>query len=793
MSKKEKFVKFLKAGLPYLVVILASFFSLFPLFYDGIASGDDITFHLGQIYDIYYGLQHGYFGPTPNHVFMGGFGIYNQGFYGPVPHYTAAIIAFLTSWAGGTPIFGYKAALFLATILGDIYFYKFAMKLSKQNKAVSLITAVLFVFLPYRGFCALSRCAFAEAIAICFIPMVFYGAYSIVFDDHYSVAPYIALPLGAAGVIMSHPFTGLMCAIFGLIFVIVNCKKLFRRRNGFSIWPSLVISLFCAVGLIGFYVINAIGVKNSGLYRLCDPKIDWTNYEFVSDSTFTSLDFSGFLNISWIKGIENTKWWDGETISYLFISVGIFFVSILLMLFADHFIQKAPKSKYYRHVVDLIVILILSFVTDMREEIFLGLAIFFAIFTLVTLFQDYFDSKHVEGDQKGLLKNPNFYFLTCAIIFCLILIFVPGIWKIMPGFMYNCQFAWRIWGITSFFVAALIVILLDYIRDYKKALIGISVFVTALITVSMGVTEKRVYHSLANESEDFNILKDAEEVALNVRASGAQNEMVPLVFNLRYSEEEEDLHYTPEYSNSLYYKVRISILTWQGFIYSQEEYVAPATLTGTGSATITEYNSPNNTFDVKVTSENALIQFPQFYADGYVMEVDGTQIIGQNIDGLVAFELPKGEYSAQIKFIGTKAYQIVRPFFYVALGLLVVGGAVGLIYKRKVNRKNAKSDDEKNDNVKVEFVEKRHIPRKPKTTAKTQKLPAKFGQKSKIVDEKPEEIIAPEVTFKVRQSGIIYTVNVDGEKHSFAGEEELVEYIKHYAIEHKISAKISIE
>ena len=799
MSKKEKFIQIIRIALPYLAIILASFFSLFPLFYDGIASGDDITFHLGQIYDIYYGMQHGYFGPTPNHVFMGGFGIYNQGFYGPVPHYSAAIIAFLTSWVGGTPIFGYKAALFLATILGGIYFYKFAMKLTKQNRALSLITAVLFVFLPYRGFCALSRCAFAEAIAICFIPMVFYGAYSIIFDDEYSVGPYIALPLGAAGVIMSHPFTGLMCAIFGLIFVIVNCKKMFRKRLGFSIWPSLVISIFCAIGLIGFYVINAITIKNSGLYRLCDPQIDWTNYEFVAESTFTSLDFSGFINISWIKNVETTMWWDGETISYLITSILVFFGSILLMLFVDHFIQKAPKSQYYRYFVDLVSAFIFCPILDMRVEIYLAIAIFFVVFTLVNIFKDYFESKHEESTDKKLLHNPNFYFFVGAIIFCLILMFVPDIWKIMPGFMYNCQFAWRLWGITSFLIAALIALLFDYARNHKKVVIGLAVAASALITVSMGVLEKRVYHSLAAVSEhegDFKIYEDAEEVALNIRASGAQNEMVPLVFNLRYSEEEKDLQYTPEYSNSLYYRIRNSILTWQGFIYSQDDYINPVILEGNGKATITNYSSPNNEFNVEIKSETALIQFPQFYADGYVMEANGQRYVAKNVDGLIAFELPEGTYSSQIKFIGTQAYRIARPFFYASLGILAVGGALGLVYKHKTKKRKQKKGEElanKMNNVKVEHQEVSHLSRKPKSPANLQKSPAKTGYVKKFVPVVEQPEIAPEMIFKVKQNNLIYTLKIENKSYSFVGEKEVVEFISKYAKDRQVSARIIIE
>ena len=226
MSKAEFAKDLFKKIFPYLLIITAAFLSTFVYFNKGIVSGDDIAFHLSMTNDVLYGLKHGYWTISANHLHLGGFALNNFGFYGPLTHYSAAIFTFLFEWAGATPSIGLKAVVILSAVLGGIYTYFFAMKVSKNNRIVSTISAVLFVFLPYRIFCALCRCAFAESVAICFIPIVFYACYSITHDEKYSVHPYVALCVGAIGVILSHAFTGLLTAIFAFVYLIFNIKNL---------------------------------------------------------------------------------------------------------------------------------------------------------------------------------------------------------------------------------------------------------------------------------------------------------------------------------------------------------------------------------------------------------------------------------------------------------------------------------------------------------------------------------------------------------------------------------------
>lgn len=682
MQFKKVLISVLKFTYPYILIHLATLISNYFVFFNGIMSGDDIRFHMFQIQDLIIGFERGYFGLTTNHVFMGGFAVNNYGFYGPVPHYCAAIIGYLFKWAGGNAEFGYKSVIIISSFVGGVYFYKLAYKMS-HNKLLSLSAAILFIFMPYRIFCAVCRCAFAEVVAICFIPMIFYGAYSIVHDKTYSVSPYIALAIGASVVIMSHPFTGLMCALFGVLYLVFNIKFLFKKRDGFTIWPSVIGTILIIVCLIGFYVGNALTTKNAGIYRLNDPIIDWTNFNHVADSTELSLHFSGFLNLIWINGVQGGEGWNNETVANIILSLFVFVIGVINMMIADSLTKLAPKNKYYRWAVDVFAAFMFLPLFSVRLEIYLAVLIAAILFILVSYL---FDKSKINNspDFSSLKFNPDLYFLVTVIIISFLMMFVPSIWALLPEIFYQCQFAWRIWGICMFFVAMLITLLLSHVQQFKGALSSFAIGSAFVLCLSQGLLEKRIAYSL-NQTNFHDINETTLIDNYEARYSGAQNEMVPLVLM--------DNDYKPTYSNSLWYKVNKAFRTWyyesNPFIYSIDDYKEynPVFLEGEGTIEITNYNSPNNSFDITVTSETSLVQFPQIFNVGYVAYSNGKYLgSAENIDGLIAFRLPKGTYSIDLVFKNSKAYQIARPFFYVGLVSLIPFGLFGLYYKNKHKR-----------------------------------------------------------------------------------------------------------
>ena len=672
---KERVLNIFKTYFPYVVLVVAALISCYIYFLPGLAGGDDIAFHLSMVNDVVYGFKHGYFGLSTNHLFMGGIALYNFGFYGPVTHYGAGIFVFLFSWAGATPIVGLKFMIFASGILGGIYMYKLALKMSNGHKVVALVSSVLFIFLPYRIFCALARCAFAESIAMALMPMVFYGAYSFLHDKEYRVEPYVAFSLGAALIVLAHPFTGLITAIFGGLYVLCNVKTIYDNRKNYKAFISMGAALVITTFLVIFYVTNASYYDGLDYYNVSDEVRQWTTYEHVASETARTYDFSGFINIIYINNVQGADWWNNENVSSLLFSAGLYFVSMMSAIVLDYILKPLKNSKYYRHPIACVAAYIFPVIFQVRAEIYIAIAISLVVNFFISYLIRVLPSQNEENIP--LYKNIDLYFLIVSLLICLILLMVPYAWKIVPSILYKGQFAWRMWSITAFLVAMLVTLLLSRFKAKKSALIATAVVACSIVTLTMGTVEKRIYYQVRPDSI---IRQDGTQYAINIKYSGAQNEMVPQIY--------EKSDYVSEYANSLYDKVRTAIRTHSNFFYTLEDYYEPAFLVGTGTCQIYEYNSPNNKFHVEITSDTALVQLPQFYYKGYSL-YSGATYLGEakDVDGLVTMELKKGTYDVSLNFKNSLAYQITRPLFYIGIFSLIAGGVFGYIYRTKMMKK----------------------------------------------------------------------------------------------------------
>ena len=265
------------------------------------------------------------------------------------------------------------------------------------------------------------------------------------------------------------------------------------------------------------------------------------------------------------------------------------------------------------------------------------------------------------------------------IVLNLILIFVGNVWTIVPSVYYNCQFAWRLYSYLFFFIFFLITYLLVYYSSKKYTLLIGSVLACLTFASAMPTLEKRTYYEEGNYIQNV-----ADEAWLKtVTQSGVQNEMTPQIYY--------DSEYTSEYANSLYYRVKYSLITHKQFVFDKSNYINPVFLYGEGNIKISELNTPYTKFRVNVTSDKALIQLPQFYYKGYVGEytIDDLKfsINGENIDCLLSFTLGKGEYDFEVNFIGNDGYRIMRPFLYVGIISTIVYGVSATIYTKKKMKK----------------------------------------------------------------------------------------------------------
>ena len=83
----KKVLSFLKASLPFLLMLAASFLPFVVWFKNPqfITSGDDITWHRAYVYDLVYGWRNGFNGISTGHILLGTLGYNIYTFYAPFP------------------------------------------------------------------------------------------------------------------------------------------------------------------------------------------------------------------------------------------------------------------------------------------------------------------------------------------------------------------------------------------------------------------------------------------------------------------------------------------------------------------------------------------------------------------------------------------------------------------------------------------------------------------------------------------------------------------------------------
>ena len=660
---KESFLSFLKKSFPYILLILGSLlpFWFWIIYTDFITGGDDVATHISLVYDLVYGFEHGFFYST-NHVYLGIFAYDASLFYGMFPHYVAAILKYLFSWAGLNVIGSIKLVSIISQIVGTIFTYKLALLITK-NKTVSLGCGFLFAFMPYRIFCFYFRFAWAEVIATCFIPIFFYALYRIfVYDKKIYVAPFIFLVTSLAMEIMSHPFSAILTVFAGVIVVLFNIKNIILKIKEKNIrwFTYLGISVVLEIGLVFVFVFPMFQALESGIYRVSYDDIMWTSLEAIISRIPMSNQFSGFLNFFWLGdyNIQSstdsvTLWAVGITL-FIFIIIAVYVVDYLILKYCKY---QGKWLYLIRALITFVIMFVPNIIASQRIETYLAMSLFYVLYLILYIlplkkwlgFENEVESynKSVKEESLSLIKDNNIYACLLILIIGFLYLYTSFIWKISPSFLYMGQFPFRFWSIVGMFMIILVCYLIKpfiKIKAVQPIFIGLSCF---LLTLDMGMVDKRLF-SLPNENPGS--FEPDMQWIMNIREFGAQNEYMPQIIYDIYRGDVK-----PSYPNSLANKVGLYVVNKLTMIFDMENYITPQFLEGEGDIDIFYLNTPDVKFNVVTNSDDNLIQIPQFYYDGYnakaVFENGETQNLEVvNVDGLVSCYAPKGTYQLEFTF-----------------------------------------------------------------------------------------------------------------------------------------------
>ncbi|KKQ91855.1 MAG: hypothetical protein UT58_C0001G0030 [Microgenomates group bacterium GW2011_GWC1_39_7b] len=183
---------------------------------------------------------------VPDMGFGNGYPLFN--FYGPLSYYLGAVASFLLGY-----IWSAKLLFFLPLVFGGLGMYFLGKELF--GKIPGTVSAILYLFAPYRALDSYVRGAVGESFALAIIPLVYYLYLRLIKTKE---KKYFALATVSMSLLLvSHNIMTLIFTPLIVIWVLFLLHK--DKWNGFKI---AILSLGLAVGISAFFILPAFLEKS---------------------------------------------------------------------------------------------------------------------------------------------------------------------------------------------------------------------------------------------------------------------------------------------------------------------------------------------------------------------------------------------------------------------------------------------------------------------------------------------------------------------------------------------------
>ena len=269
--KKNKYV-------PYIIIFISSLIISFVFFTMNLSEYNEARIHIGRIIAIKQVLLDGIFPSFISPKHMLGFGYALNIFYGAITTYVPILFSFI----GNSSIVGLKIFTFFTVFLSGITMYKFLLEISKR-RLIALLGAIIYIIAPYKLTDIYSRNAVGEYTAFIFIPLVFLGLHKLLYEKKRNYY----LLIGAVGLILSHTITTIYTALFSLIYIIFNFKKLIDK----DVIKYLAIDVILILLLSAFYLFPLLEHKIYGNYAIFDSEEMGATGKYVQNTGLELKDF----------------------------------------------------------------------------------------------------------------------------------------------------------------------------------------------------------------------------------------------------------------------------------------------------------------------------------------------------------------------------------------------------------------------------------------------------------------------------------------------------------------------
>lgn len=232
-----KIKKILKNISFIIIYVILSVLFIYQMVKSGaINNGDDAYFHVERILEIRESLKVG--NPLPYlYSYTNGRMGYPLGiFYPEITLIPIATISFLFK----NIVTGIYVGIAGYTFLTFIIFHFVIKKMGISNRA-AVIGAILYTFSTYRTIDAFTRFAMGEYLAMTFLPLAFFGFYSILHGEY---KEWKYLSIGMIGILLSHVLSAFIVA---LCIAVIFLFLIYFLNEKLKIIKSMILSVIVSI------------------------------------------------------------------------------------------------------------------------------------------------------------------------------------------------------------------------------------------------------------------------------------------------------------------------------------------------------------------------------------------------------------------------------------------------------------------------------------------------------------------------------------------------------------------
>lgn len=262
-----------KKSVHYLIIIIVGLLVSIPLKWLQVRATDDGFLHLLRLIGIDNAVKNASFPFLVQPFFCNDWGYSMTAFYPTIVSYLPYFLGLIA----GTFANGIKIFASITIILSGIFMYKLLIEITNK-KNVALVSAIIYMVLPYRFEDIYNRFAIGEFTAFVFMPLVFLGLYNLLNGDgkkHYYIA------IGAAGLMLSHTISTVYTALFCIFYILLNLKKFLRK----DVIIKCVINVIFILLITAIFWVPMLEFETSAHYSIFEPEVLKTSGKYVANNT----------------------------------------------------------------------------------------------------------------------------------------------------------------------------------------------------------------------------------------------------------------------------------------------------------------------------------------------------------------------------------------------------------------------------------------------------------------------------------------------------------------------------